>query len=196
MKKLLLASLIVVSVGVVGCEQKKEVPSGKQETPKEEVKQEAQAPVETPETSKEAMEQKQEPEIKEEAQTKIETEKKQIEETTKQLEQKAEEVKQEVKQEVATATNQPKPTISGEDIFKAKGCTVCHHPEIDTTGPALKKISQFYKGKKEDLIAFLKGKKDPIVDPSKFTIMKPQINITKNLSDEELSALADYILSF
>ncbi len=84
----------------------------------------------------------------------------------------------------------------GAAIFKAKGCASCHQPNADTVGPALKKMAQAYSGKKDQLIKFLKGQADPIVDPAKFAIMKPQLTLIKNLSDEELSALADYILSF
>ncbi len=84
--------------------------------------------------------------------------------------------------------------IDGEMVFKSHNCQACHHPEVDTTGPSLKKIAEFYRGKKDRLISFFRGEADPIVDPARFTIMKPQINITKKLSDEELSALADFIL--
>ena len=84
----------------------------------------------------------------------------------------------------------------GASIFKAKGCASCHQPNADTVGPSLKKIAQAYAGKKDQLVKFLKGQAQPIVDPAKFAIMKPQLTMLKGLSDEELSALADYILSF
>ena len=82
----------------------------------------------------------------------------------------------------------------GQAIFQSKGCAACHQAAVDTVGPSLKKIAQAYAGKKDQLIAFLKGKHEAIVDPAKFGIMQPQLNTTKVLSDEELNALADFIL--
>ncbi len=84
---------------------------------------------------------------------------------------------------------------NGQQIFQSKGCAACHQASIDTVGPALKKIAQAYAGKKEDLIKFLKGEHDAIVDPAKFAVMQPQLATTKALSDEELNALVDFILS-
>jgi len=83
----------------------------------------------------------------------------------------------------------------GEAIFKSKGCAACHQPTADTVGPSLKKMAQAYKGKEDHLIKFLKGEADPIVDPAKFGIMKPQLSKTKNLSDEELKALAEFMMN-
>ncbi len=84
----------------------------------------------------------------------------------------------------------------GEAIFKQKGCTSCHRPDMDTVGPSLKKIAQAYAGKREDLIKFLKGQGEAIVDPAKASVMKMQLARIKDLSDEEFGALADYILKF
>ncbi len=84
----------------------------------------------------------------------------------------------------------------GEAIFKQKGCTSCHRPDMDTVGPSLKKIAQAYAGKREDLIKFLKGQGEAIVDPAKASVMKMQLARIKDLSDEEFAALADYILKF
>ncbi len=82
----------------------------------------------------------------------------------------------------------------GGALFKSKGCASCHQASVDTVGPSLKKIAQAYKGKEDHLIKFLKGQEKPIVDPPKFGIMKPQLNTTKNMSDDELKALAEFIL--
>ncbi len=84
--------------------------------------------------------------------------------------------------------------LNGETIFKAKGCSACHHSKNEGAGPSLSKISEVYNKDKNRLINFLKGKEKPIVDPQKFGIMSPQLNTTKLMSDDELSALADYIL--
>ncbi|WP_457625913.1 c-type cytochrome [Persephonella sp.] len=83
----------------------------------------------------------------------------------------------------------------GGALFKSKGCAACHQASVDTVGPSLKKIAQAYKGKEGDLIKFLKGEAKPIVDPAKFGIMKPQLNTTKAMSDDELKAMAEFILS-
>jgi cytochrome c len=82
----------------------------------------------------------------------------------------------------------------GEALFKSKGCAACHNPTVDTVGPSLKKIAAAYKGKKADLIKFLKGEGKAIVDPAKAGIMTPQLNTTKAMSDKELEAIADYML--
>ncbi|SNZ02452.1 cytochrome c [Persephonella hydrogeniphila] len=82
----------------------------------------------------------------------------------------------------------------GEAIFKSKGCSACHKPASKSMGPSLKEIAQAYKGKEGDLVKFLKGEAKPIVDPAKFSMMKPQLSKTKALSDDELKALADFIL--
>ncbi len=86
-------------------------------------------------------------------------------------------------------------STEGEKIFKEKGCIACHHPEIDTVAPALKKIANVYKHDKEALKKFLKGKAEPKVDPARFSLMKPQLNDTKHLSDKELEKLVEFILS-
>ncbi|SNZ02448.1 cytochrome c [Persephonella hydrogeniphila] len=83
----------------------------------------------------------------------------------------------------------------GGALFKSKGCAACHQASVDTVGPSLKKIAQAYKGKEGDLVKFLKGEAKPIVDPAKFGIMKPQLNTTKAMSDDELKAMAEFMLS-
>ncbi|RMD46008.1 MAG: cytochrome C552 [Aquificota bacterium] len=84
---------------------------------------------------------------------------------------------------------------NGQQVFMSKGCGACHQASVDTVGPALKKIAKTYKGKKADLIKFLKGQGKPHVDPAKFAIMRPQLNTTKGLPKDQLEALADFILS-
>lgn len=123
--------------------------------------------------------------------------KEEVNENAKEINNQQEEIVEEVQEKKTTqeeTANQPK--IDGQQIFQSKGCTACHNPSADTVGPSLKKISTVYKGKKEELIAFFKGEHPAIVDPAKAAIMQPQINTTKVLSEEELEALADYILSF
>ncbi len=194
MKKIILSSLVVSSTFVfLSCEQKQEA----QTQVKEQIQQQVEKVEEKIKEEKANLQEK--------ATEQIAKQEESIKEAKQQLEEKVSEQVEKVEQKVTQLKEatigqkeekQESTSVTGEDVFKAKGCAVCHHPEIDTTGPSLKKISQFYKGKREDLIKFLKGQGDPIVDPAKFTIMKPQINITKALSDEELNALVDYLLSF
>ncbi len=84
---------------------------------------------------------------------------------------------------------------NGQQIFQSKGCAGCHNPTVDTVGPSLKKIAQAYAGHKDELIKFLKGQGKAKVDPAKFAIMMPQLNATKALPQDQLEALADFILS-
>jgi len=82
----------------------------------------------------------------------------------------------------------------GEALFKSKGCAGCHQPDKDTVGPSLKKIAQAYQSV-EQLVKYLKGEAQPIVDPAKASMMNPQLNALKGLSEEQLKAIAEYILS-
>lgn len=85
--------------------------------------------------------------------------------------------------------------IDGKSIFVKKGCASCHQGSIETVGPSLEKISRVYNKNKEELLKFLKGLKEPIVEPGKFGIMKPQLENLKELSQEELEAIAEYIVN-
>lgn len=83
----------------------------------------------------------------------------------------------------------------GQTIFQSKGCTACHQVSVDTVGPSLKKIANAYSGNKKGLVKFLKGNGKAIVDPAKFPVMQPNLNALKGMSDQDLNALADFILS-
>ena len=83
----------------------------------------------------------------------------------------------------------------GAAIFKSKGCASCHQPTADTVGPSLKKIAKAYAGKEDQLVKFLKGQAPAIVDPAKAAIMKAQLAMVKNLPEDQLKALAQYMLS-
>lgn len=83
----------------------------------------------------------------------------------------------------------------GKAIFDSNGCSACHAPQTEVVGPALTKIAAAYSGKRPELISFLDGNTQPIVEPDKFSLMKPNLDKTKALTGEERAALADYILS-
>jgi cytochrome c len=62
-------------------------------------------------------------------------------------------------------------------------------------GPSIQEIGKTYKDKKGDIVIFLKGNADPIVDPSQFSVMKTNFPVTQAMSDEELKAIEAYIYS-
>lgn len=92
-----------------------------------------------------------------------------------------------------------KPNISkelGKELFEGKGmCYTCHKEETKIIGPSIKEIAKTYTDKKASISIFLQGETDPIVDPTQFEIMKANFAITKIMSEEELKALEDYMLS-
>lgn len=85
----------------------------------------------------------------------------------------------------------------GKAVFEGKGnCFACHKPEQKIIGPSIEEIATIYKTQKGDMIAFLREKAEPIVDPSQYEVMKTNFSITKNLPEEELKALEAYFYSF
>lgn len=94
------------------------------------------------------------------------------------------------------STEAKTPEALGKDIFEGKGnCISCHQVDQKVIGPSIQEIAKTYKDKKGDLVTFLKGNADPIVDPSQFAVMQTNIPITKAMSDEELKAIETYIYS-
>ena len=84
----------------------------------------------------------------------------------------------------------------GAEIFAGKGaCIACHKPDVKLVGPSLQDIARIYKEKNGDMVTFLKGEAEPIVDPTQYALMKPNLVITKTFSDEELKALEAYVNS-
>ena len=85
----------------------------------------------------------------------------------------------------------------GQEIFDGRGnCFSCHKPDVKIIGPSIQEIAKIYKEKNGNIVEFLKGNGEPLVDPSQYEVMKTNFAITKNLSDEELKGLEDYIYSF
>ena len=85
----------------------------------------------------------------------------------------------------------------GQAVFEGKGnCFSCHKPDQKIIGPSIQEIATIYKEQKGDMVAFLKGKSEPLVDPSQYEVMKTNFAITKNLPEEELKALEAYFFSF
>ena len=88
------------------------------------------------------------------------------------------------------------PAALGEEIFNGKGnCVSCHQVNKKAIGPSLQDIAKIYKDKGADMVTFLKGEGEPIVDPSQYEVMKANFVITKAMTDEELKGLEAYVYS-
>lgn len=85
------------------------------------------------------------------------------------------------------------PVTLGTEIFEGKGaCIACHLVDQKVIGPSIQEIAKIYKDKNGDMISFLKGEAEPLVDPSQYEVMKVNLEVTKTFSDEELKALEAY----
>lgn len=84
----------------------------------------------------------------------------------------------------------------GAEIFHGRGnCATCHQKEEKIIGPSISEIVTIYKKNNANMVAFLKEESEPILDPSKYAIMKANLEVTKGMSEEELQALTDYMYS-
>jgi cytochrome c len=91
----------------------------------------------------------------------------------------------------------PSPADRGRELFEGDAnCISCHKPDNNVLAPSLPEIAAAYKKKNGDMAAFLKGKADPIVDPTRYAIMKTNFSVTENMSETDLEALETYIRSF
>ncbi|WP_348824945.1 c-type cytochrome [Flavobacterium aestuarii] len=88
------------------------------------------------------------------------------------------------------------PEVLGKEIFEGKGnCVACHQIDQKVIGPSIKEIAKIYKDKNGNMVNFLKGESDAIVDPAQFPVMQANLAITKTFSEEELKAVEAYINS-
>jgi cytochrome c len=84
----------------------------------------------------------------------------------------------------------------GKEIFEGRGtCVACHQIEQKIIGPGLKEIAKIYKANNADMVLFLKGEGEALVDPSQYEVMKTNFAVTKNMTDVELKSLEMYIKS-
>ncbi len=84
----------------------------------------------------------------------------------------------------------------GKEIFEGKGtCFTCHKKDVKVVGPSIQDIVKIYKEKKGNIVTFLKGEAEPLVDPSQYEVMKANFAITKTMTDEELQSLEQYMQS-
>lgn len=109
---------------------------------------------------------------------------------------KKEETKKESLYPTTIETVAQTPVELGKEIFEGKGnCIACHQIDKKVIGPSLQDIAGIYKSKNADMVTFLKGEGEPIVDPSQYEVMKANFALTKAMSDEELKALEAYVYS-
>ena len=84
--------------------------------------------------------------------------------------------------------------VDGSSVFESNGCTMCHDVQIEKVGPSLQTIRMHYGLDEDALVRFFKGNGEARVYPQKFAIMRSQLEKTKALYDNEVRALARYIL--
>jgi cytochrome c len=88
------------------------------------------------------------------------------------------------------------PEALGKEIFEGKGnCIACHQVDQKVIGPSIKEIAKIYKEKNGNMVHFLKGESDAIVDPEQFPVMQANLAITKTFTGDELKAVEAYIYS-
>ncbi len=121
-------------------------------------------------------------------------------------EKKKEEVKKEVETPVETTKEVAKEKIMnsadyvelGKKLFTDKTCTTCHQADAKVIGPSIKDINKVYAEKGGNIVKFLKGEAEAIVDtdPGQVAIMKANLDgFVKDLTSTELAALATYMRS-
>ena len=97
---------------------------------------------------------------------------------------------------VANEEKELTPEEIGKVIFEGKGnCTSCHQIDSKTIGPSTQEIAKIYKEKNGNIVSFLKGESEAIVDPSQFAVMQANLTLTKTFTDKELQSLEAYINS-
>ncbi len=80
----------------------------------------------------------------------------------------------------------------------SKTCTSCHGIDKKILGPSVQDIVKVYEEKEANMVKFLKGNAEAIVDtdPGQVAIMKANIDgFLKDISAEDLQALAAYMRS-
>jgi cytochrome c551/c552 len=82
----------------------------------------------------------------------------------------------------------------GEAIFKSQSCGSCHKAGGSGISPSLKTISEAYLNKEDQLMRYLKGEAEPIINPERAGMMRRYIKMTQSLSDEERKILVDFMM--
>ena len=85
----------------------------------------------------------------------------------------------------------------GNRLFSEKTCIKCHSVSQVKKGPSIKNIVAVYKEKNGNIVSFLKGETDPIMDatPEQKLMMQENIDgFLKTISDEEMNSIATYMI--
>ena len=101
--------------------------------------------------------------------------------------------KEEVKKEVETTVEAAKETATstgdvalGKKLFTEKTCATCHQADAKVIGPSIKDINKIYEEKGGDIVKFLRGAAEAIVDtdPGQVAIMKANLEgFVKDLTE-------------
>ena len=95
---------------------------------------------------------------------------------------------------IGTKKEQLSPFDIGKVVFNGKGrCYTCHKVDKKSIGPSILEIIKVYEEEKGDIVAFLKQKAEPIVDPETYAVMKTNFAIIKTFTEEELQAIEVYM---
>lgn len=94
-------------------------------------------------------------------------------------------------------TSEDQLIADGKELFESNkaACFSCHQTDKKVIGPSIKEIAKIYKEQNGDMVAFLRKKADPIVDPSQYNVMQTNFAILKTMSDEEIKSLEAYMMS-
>ncbi len=84
--------------------------------------------------------------------------------------------------------------VDGSTTFETNGCTMCHDENMEKMGPSLMTIRMSYGGDENALVSFFKGETPARVYPAKAAMMQPQLMKIQTLYDNEIRALARYVL--
>ena len=129
-------------------------------------------------------------------------EEKQVEETaTEEVTEEAhEELTEEVVEEAATEEMATEETSAGNaeagaELFTSNGCVACHQLDAKTVGPSIKAIAEGYADNEAGMTAFLSGEGEAIIDPAMAAVMAPQVETTKNMSEEDRGSIVAYIMN-
>ncbi|MCB0460631.1 MAG: c-type cytochrome [Flavobacteriaceae bacterium] len=107
-------------------------------------------------------------------------------------------VKEEVKAEETTPQESTggDQLAMGEKLFTEKTCATCHALDTKIIGPSIKDIVKIYDEKEANIVKFLRGNQEPIVDtdPGQVAVMKANLDgFVKDMTAEELQAVAAYM---
>lgn len=117
-------------------------------------------------------------------------------------ETKKEEVKKEM--DAPTESVKEKPAdksemiAMGEKLFTEKTCVSCHQIDTKVVGPSIKDIIKIYDENNAEIVDFLQGNQEAIVDtdPGQVAIMKANLDgFVKDLELDQLQALSAYMHS-